>query len=334
MKRNLVAMCATLVLGMLLLSACSGNGTAPGSSSSSSQPAAGNALAGKTIDFIIYATPDTPFFNPVVKGAQDAAKIYGVTLNVEYSNSNTVTQNNQIQTAIARNVSALALSIPDNSAFTNSVCDAHKANIPIIAFNVTATEGQVLNCVSAFVGQDFVSAGNTIAQRMIDDKLIQPGAHVFCPVEDPTAVYAQGRAQGANDALSQIGAKCDVVGVGFDLSKAQTTEEQYLLGHRNTTAILALGQVPLQVAPSAAQTAGVQVAIGGFDLSPQISDAIKSGKIAATVEQQPYSQGYFSVLQLELNLLYGLTPSSMNTGDALVDKTNVDKVAALAGQVY
>jgi len=327
MQRTLAAVVVSIMLVALALSGCS-TSASPNNSSNSSN------ASNKTIDFIIYATASTPFFNPVVRGAQDAAKLYGVTLNVQYSNSNAVTQNNQIQTAIASHVAGLAISIPDNSAFTQSVCAAHTANIPVVAFNVTATAGPVLNCVMSFVGQDFPSAGYAIAERMITNNLIPHGAHVFCPVEDATAVYAVGRAAGAQKALSQIGATCDVVSSGFDLSKAQTLEEQYLLGHHDTKAILGLGQVPLQVAPAAAKTAGAQVAIGGFDLSPEISNAIKSGSIAATVEQQPYEQGFYAVLQIALNLKYGLIPSSINTGSAIVDKSNVDRVSSLAGQVF
>lgn len=297
--------------------------------------AAGADIAGKTVTFIIYATPDTPFFVPVVNGAKDAAKLYGLNLNVEYSNSNAITQNNQIETAIARNVAGLALSLPSDSAFTKSVCDAQKAGIPVVAFNVTATSGPVLNCVEGFSGQDFVAAGKLIAEQLIKAGSVPQGAHVFCPVEDATAVYAVGRAKGADEALATIGAKCDVVATGFDLAKAQTTEEQYLLGHRNTNAILALGLVPLQVAPAAAKADGITVPIAGFDLSQQVSTDIQNSSILATVEQQPYMQGYYAVIELALQLKYGLIPPpDVNTGNLIVDSSNVSSISSLAGPVF
>lgn len=318
---------------ILLLAACSSKGT---TSTASSTPnvAAGSGIQGKKVTFIIYATPSTPFFNPVINGAKAAARIYGLNLDVEYSNSNASTQNNQIETAVAGGVSALAVSIPSNTAFTKSICAAQAKGIPVVAFNVTATSGPVLKCVLSYVGQDFQTAGYLIAQKMIADAHIPHGASVFCPVEDPTAVYAAGRAAGANQALAAIGAKCDVVATGFDLSQAQTTETQYLLGHRNTKAILALGQVPLQVAPSAEKSAHETLPIAGFDLSSQISAAIENGTTLATVEQQPYLQGYYAITQLALKLEYGLTPSNVNTGNAIIDKANVKKIAALAGTVY
>lgn len=316
----------------VLLAACAGTTTTANTNAASGT--INGSAHGKKVTFIIYADQSTPFFNPVVAGARAAAKIYGLSLNVEYSNSNNSTQVNQIETATASGVNALAVSIPSNTAFTKAICAAQAKGIPIVAFNVTATSGPVLNCVLSFVGQDFEQAGYLIAQRLVQEGKVPHGATVFCPVEDPTAVYASGRAAGANRALAAVGAKCDVVSTGFDLSAAQTTETQYLLGHRNANVILALGQVPLQVAPAAAKSAHVQANIAGFDLSPQISTAIKAGTIDATVEQQPYLQGYYAVTQLALNLAYGSTPSNVNTGNEIVDKGNVARISNLAGSVY
>ena len=297
--------------------------------------AGGSPTAGKKVTFIIYATPSTPFFVPVVNGAKAAARLFGLSLNVEYSNSDVPTQNDQIESAIASGTNALAVSIPDNNAFTKTVCNAYHHHIPVVTFNVDATAGPVLNCTMSFVGQDFIRAGYLIAQRLITQGHLSHGAHVFCPVEQQTAVYAIQRAEGANQALKAIGAKCDVLGVGFDLGKAQTAMQEYLIGHHDTNAILALGEVPLQVAPSAAKSAGLShLPIAGFDLTQQISTDIENGTVIATVEQQPYLQGYYSVMQLALYLKYGLTPSNYNTGNAIVDKSNVARIAALAGKVY
>jgi simple sugar transport system substrate-binding protein len=330
---SLAIAAVTAVTAATVLTACAGN------TSSSSTPAAASGTIsgtahGKKVTFIIYADQSTPFFNPVVDGAKAAAKVYGLSLDIEYSGSNNTTQVNQIETASTSGVNALAVSIPSNTAFTKAICAAHDKGIPVVAFNTNATAGPVLNCVMSFVGQDFEEAGYLIAQRLVSEGKVPHGATVFCPVEDPTASYASGRLAGANRALAAVGAKCDEVATSFDLSQAQTAETQYLLGHQSAGAILALGQVPLQVAPAAAKAAHVQAAIAGFDLSAQISNSIKDGSILATVEQQPYLQGYYAVTQLALNLAYGSTPSDVNTGNEIVDKTNVAKISALAGTVY
>ena len=111
-------------------------------------------------------------------------------------------------------------------------------------------------------------------------------------------------------------------------------EVQYLLGHPETKAIIGLGSTPLTVAPKAIEEAKMQIPIGGFDLTLDIIDGIEKGIITATVDQQPYSQGFYAVAQLALYVKYGLYPSDMNTGGlGLVDKTNVAKVKELVPQV-
>ncbi|HTV12541.1 MAG TPA: substrate-binding domain-containing protein [Acidimicrobiales bacterium] len=289
----------------------------------------GANIVGKTVVFQVYTDESTSFFVPAVNGAKAAAALTGLNLDLEYSNSDDATQVNQLEVAIASHVAGIAASLPDG-ATDKAICAAEAAHIPVLAWNVDGLTGSALNCVEGFIGQDFVSAGQVIAQRMVSDGAIKKGDHVFCPVETTTAVYAVQRYQGVMDVLSKLGASCSLLAVGFGASGAETTMVDYLLGHRQTSAILALGSTPLTVAVAAAQKAGLKVPIGGFDLTNNILTGIKSGQIMATVDQQPYSQGFFAVLQLALQLKYALFPSSMNTGGTgLVDSSNVDQVLSL-----
>ncbi len=289
---------------------------------------------GKKITLIIYTAPSVEFFVPVVNGAKDAAKMFGIDLNIEYGESDNVKQNNLIETAIANKVDAIAVSIQDDKAFDATVCKAVQAGIGVVSFNVDDSEGAKGNCRMAFMGQDFVETGYLIAQRMIKDHGLKQGDKLFCPVEAPEAVYATKRYEGVKKAMDEIGASCELVGIGFNLADAQTKEVQYLIGHPDTKAIIGLGSVPLTVAPKAMTEAKLKIPVGGFDLTREIIAGIKDGTITATVDQQPYSQGFYAIAQLALWLKYGLYPSDMKTGGlGLVDKTNVDKVEALTGTI-
>jgi simple sugar transport system substrate-binding protein len=86
------------------------------------------------------------------------------------------------------------------------------------------------------------------------------------------------------------------------------------------------------VAPAAIKKANMNIPIGGFDLSTDILSAIKSGVITATVDQQPYIQGFDAVMELALYLKYGITPANINTSNrALINQSNVDQVVPLVG---
>lgn len=286
------------------------------------------------ISFIVYADASVEFFVPVVNGAREAAELHGVDLEVQYANGDPVEQNNLIETAVANQVDAIAVSLPQNFAFDESVCAARDAGIPVVAFNVDATEGTARECRMAFMGQDFEETGYLIGQRMIEDHGITSGDLVFCPVEAPEAVYATARYAGVKRALDEVGARSELVGTGFNLADVQTTEVQYLVGHQDTKAIIALGSAPLTVAAQATTEAAMNIPIGGFDLTEDIIAGIQDGTITATVDQQPYSQGFYAVVQLAMNLKYALYPSDMDTGgQGLVDQTNVERVAPLVGEV-
>ena len=68
----------------------------------------------------------------------------------------------------------------------------------------------------------------------------------------------------------------------------------------------------------------------GFDTSPQIVDAFKSGWVQLTADQQPFLQGYLPILSLCQQVVYGLAPISFDTGAGFVTTDNYKTVADLA----
>jgi len=65
---------------------------------------------------------------------------------------------------------------------------------------------------------------------------------------------------------------------------------------------------------------------GGFDLLPTTLDAISKGNLDFTIDQQPYLQGFYTIMVLFLfKLSGGLSGlADMNTGLKFVTKSNVD----------
>ena len=116
------------------------------------------------VTFIIYTAAGDPFWNPVIHGAEEAAKDRDVALDIQYADQDPVKQNNLIETAIANKVDGIALVnwIPD--AFTASIAKARAAGIAVVVFDTddpkpNATESQ------AYVGQNFFAAGQSSRAR-------------------------------------------------------------------------------------------------------------------------------------------------------------------------
>jgi simple sugar transport system substrate-binding protein len=87
------------------------------------------------VTMIIYSAPGDPFWNPVIHGAQEAAKDRGVSLDIQYGDQDPVKQNNLIQTAIANKVDGIAVVNWTPDAFTAAIAAARKAGIGVVVFD-------------------------------------------------------------------------------------------------------------------------------------------------------------------------------------------------------
>lgn len=283
---------------------------------------------------VIYGTTGNPFWKKVVAGAQETAKVYGVKLDIQYADDDAEKQNHIIETAIANKVDGLGIIINLDDAYTNSIKKAMDKGIPVVAYNIDSTKGAAGTERMAFIGQDFVTAGYLISKRLIKTYNITKGDHVVCPVEHPGAVYAQKRYEGAKKALDEVGATSEVLDTGaISLEDTLTKLTQYLVGNKKTKAVVALGGMPMEMAPKAIADAGLKIPNAGFDITKVIIKNIMDGKSLATVDQQPFYQGAFTVTQLYYNKKYGLLPCDINTGGAIIDKNNAAKVLQLADTV-
>jgi simple sugar transport system substrate-binding protein len=304
-------------LGALAPMASSGGVSIPG----------GYNIAGKKVLLDIYDPASNSFFVPLENGAKAAAKLFGLNLTIEFADNSDSTAISQIRTAIASHYAGVAAKVPD-AGVASTACPAVKAGLVFISVNQTAPSP----CINVYIGQDEVKAGALVAKYMVQHGLIKRGDHVFCPVESPTETYAHLRRAGVDSVLGTLGITCDEIGTGDSLGPAKSAMVEYLLGHRNTNALIALGGTPLAVAQAAIKQAGLShVAIGGFDLSfPEILSGLESGAISVSINQEPYAQGFDSIAEIALNLKYSVAPFNVNTSDnALITPSNVRALAPL-----
>ena len=98
---------------------------------------------------------------------------------------------------------------------------------------------------------------------------------------------------------------------------------------KSITHIVTLG-APIALAALQAESGGGSTAkIVTFDLNQDAAQAIKDGKIEFSIDQQPYVQGYMSVLMLWMNITNGNDIGGGKptlTGPSIVDQTNIDKI--------
>jgi simple sugar transport system substrate-binding protein len=73
-----------------------------------------------------------------------------------------------------------------------------------------------------------------------------------------------------------------------------------------------------------------EVVVAGFDLSRDTTASIQNGYVGIIHDQQPYLQGYLSVLQVCLAKKYMFAGLYIDTGVGLIDSSNVEAVSVLA----
>jgi simple sugar transport system substrate-binding protein len=313
-----------------LLAACTGNDD--NSSGDAAASAAGDFPTTPKWKFVFVCHVTTnAFFTPTQYGAQDACAL----LNCEFQWTGSTTSNvaemvNAMSTAISAKADGIALAVVDKDAFNEPVNQALAAGIPVVSYNADgAVDDPGTNRLS-YIGQGLYDSGFQLGQRAIASGLESGEAVGF--IATPGALNIQPRIDGASDAIKQSGKpiKFTAVGTNADVPKGLSIIDAYAQGHPDLAGMLAVdagstssvGQV---VQKYSMRDKGLKVA-GGFDLVPATLNAIKSGSLDYTIDQQPYLQGFLPVLYLYMYKLSGglVFPSETNTGLLFVTKDNVD----------
>src|SRR5437868_11747052 len=107
-------------------------GTTPAATTGGTTPAAGG---GQTY-VLVPKNMGNPYFDTANKGAQEAAKELGVTVNYQGPSTADATQQIQlINSLIAQNVNGLAVSADDSDALVTAGKAAMSANIPVVSWD-------------------------------------------------------------------------------------------------------------------------------------------------------------------------------------------------------
>lgn len=310
---------------LILISGCSErNGPTPQTGASHDQSA-------RRYKFVVvsHATA-VPFFVPVRKGVEEAGHLLGVDASfVGPSDFNIARQIEVIKAAIAEGVDGIGTTMPNPDAFNDVVAEAIKKGIPVIALNADAPTSRRL----AYIGQGNFEAGRSMGREIA--KLLPDGGNVLLCLHTAGAFNLEERIRGVREAL-QPGGKFtpQVLATGTDLVKATALIASYYQGHPDVKGFFGVDDVTGSAIAQVIEREKLKVFAGGFDLVPDIMQAIKAGRMQFTIDQQPYLQGFNTVVQLFLLKKYQLAPADVNTGVAPVTAANVEQVLKLAEQGY
>ena len=300
----------------LALSACSGTG----------QANEGSSGGGKDLTYavITHSSAGDAFWDRVKSGAERAGKDYGV--KVSYSSDpDPAKQAALIDGAVAQHVNGIVVSMANPDGLEDSVKRAVQAGVPVVAIN--AGFGQW----KAFGAMTYVGQSEALAAAAVGEKLAVAGdKHVLCVIQEAGNIALEERCAG----IKKIIPKTENLQVdGTDDNAVTATITSKLQADKSIDVVVTLAaQVGLD-AVSAVGQAGTKTPVATYDLSEDVINEIKSGKIQFAVDQQPFVQGYEGVTALYLKSINGNEIGGgqpINSGPAFVTKENADAVLGFA----
>lgn len=284
-KLRLIA-AATLVV---FAAACSqqGPGEASSPAASSSSTAGGGS---KTIGLAI-STQNNPFFVELKDGAQKAATAAGLQLVVVDAQDDPARQISGVEDLIQKKVGVILLNPTDSSALAGAVQSANNAHIPVITLD-RAVDGAN---VASHIASDNL-AGGAMAAKFLSEQL-QGKGNVLELQGVPGTSAARDRGKGFDDEAQKDGLKIIAQQpANFDRAQGLSVTENLLQAHPDANAIFAQNdEMALGALRALDSGKHGNIIVVAFDGTPDGIKAVKDGKMAATVAQQPGEIGRLGV---------------------------------------
>jgi len=290
-------------------------------------PKVGGAGLGYKFVLVNHGSSGDPYHAVVKKGMEDAALVYGVKAEMIFSEGDTAKLVDQLDQAIVGNPDGVGITITDEVAFDDIIKRAIDRGIPVIAFNMD--DAETPNARLAYIGADERKVGYTIGKYM--QRYLKRGDHIVIPEEFPGMTYAIFRSAGIKKAMDEIGVTYEELDAGVEKAECSRRVSSYLMGHPETDGIIGVGGITTEVSSMVVEDMNLQkkVVVAGFDLLPGTAEGVKKGITKGTIDQQPYLQGYFCVVELAMIKFGKFSAFDIDTGRGIVTQDNVDEVLEL-----
>jgi simple sugar transport system substrate-binding protein len=262
-----------------------------------------------------------PFFVPCRYGIADACALLGC--DYQWTGSET---SDVAQMAIAGKADAIATCIVDPHGFDRPIARAMDSGIPVWSYNADAPHGSG-NRRLAYVGQDLFLSGQLMGRRIVN--LVKEG-DVAIFIATPGQLNLQPRVDGAMDAIKKSGANIDATMIATDptVNAGLSKIRAYYLGHPNIRGMFGTGggdtmNTGLVMRQYDLPKKGIQA--GGFDMLPRSLEAVHDGFLDFVIDQQPYLQGFYTVMEMFAFKVSGglVGPADINTGLKFVTKGSI-----------
>ena len=316
MKKKICAILAGVFLMAIALNGC-GSKEAPeteGSKQESKKLKVGLSMN----------TLNNPFFVAVKEGAEAQAKESGIELIVSDAQNNPSQQLADVENLISQKPDVLILDPADSDAIVQAVKKANEAKIAVFTIDRQANGGEVLT----HIGFDAIKSGN-IAGEYLAKALNGKGKVVEIQGILGTNV-AEDRSKGFNEAIAKY-PDIEIIAkqsANFDRGQALNVMENILQANPEIDGIYAANDEMVMGALSAVEAAGRldKINMIGCDAIDPALEAIKQGKLEATIAEPPFFLGKEAIITAEKIAKGESVEESVILPSNLVTKENIDQI--------
>jgi simple sugar transport system substrate-binding protein len=306
------------------------NSASPASGRPSAPEMPKDREGGVRIAVVTHGQAASGFWAIVKNGIDAAAREMDVTAVYRSPDIYSVARMRQlIDEAVADRPDGLVVSIP-TPALGGAIRRAVRAGVPVVSINSGSDDFRRLG-VLAHVGQEEGPAGEAAGERLVAAGV----RHALCLNHEVGNAGPDTRCRGFARAMRAAGGTSRVLPID---SRNQPTGRRQLraaLADRSIDGLLALSSDGAQTALATlrGRNPGGRIALGTFDLSPEVLAAVKRGQILFAVDQQAYLQGYLPIMLLSKLVRYGLFPAQeevIPTGPHFVTRDTADQALRLS----
>lgn len=331
MKRKGLSILMVLLLVSAMLAGCSKDkATTADTASTDSADSTETTTSSGELPILgagIYSSSDNfnSYIGKAIKNACDGV----FTTNIEDGQNDQSTQNNQVDTMLAKGAKVIAVSVVDVTAAPTLIQKCKDAgNVPIIFFNKEITDQTVIasydKCYQVTsTGGDY---GATIEGQMIAeywmahpemDKNKDGKLQMVDLMGDPGHTASQPRADYAKKAITDAGIQIDLLEEDtgmWDTAKAKDKMDAWISKYGDQVEVILCANDAMALgALQSIEAAGFNVngtesekyiPVIGIDALPEMLDKIESGEVIGSVLQDAKTQGQI-IVDMAANLANG-----------------------------
>lgn len=319
MKKSLLTILTFALSAALFLAGCSGADQKE-NAANPSQPSGDKKLKiGLSMN-----TLNNPFFVAVKEGAEAQAKELGYDLVVTDAQNNPGQQLADVENLLQQNLDMLIIDPADSDAIAEAVKKANDAKIPVFTIDRQSNGGEVIT----HIGFDAIKSGN-IAGDYLAKALNGKGKIVEIQGIMGTNV-ARDRSKGFNEAISKH-PDMKIISqqaADFDRGKALSVMENILQANPDIDAVYAANDEMALGALAAIEAAGRldKITLIGCDAVDPALDAIRQGKLEATIAEPPFFLGKEAIITAQKISKGEKVEKSVILDSTLVTKENVEQI--------